>query len=224
MNPVKNKRIDPGTWIRHFGVAAGFCLLIVCVQIGAQTLSAPKYKFDPDWPKPLPNHWKLGGIAGLAVDKDDNVWVLNRPSELRDFELRAELNPPTAECCVRAPSMIHFDKEGNVIGYFDEPEGHGMVVDSKGFAYIGQDTVRKYDTKTGKLVGETPRAPEKEPGGGGGAAAERPRIPGRGGARSGQYLSRASAQTARPSGRGGVSCEVSAYNANDRGEYRRSAP
>jgi hypothetical protein len=75
--------------------------------------------------------------------------------------------------------MIHFDKEGNVIGYFDEPEGHGMVVDSKGFAYIGEDTVRKYDTKTGKVAGETPRAPEKEPGGGGGGVV-RPRIPGRG--------------------------------------------
>ena len=32
---------------------------------------------------------------------------------------------------------------------------------------IGQDTVRKYDSTTGKLVGEVPRAPEKQPGGGG---------------------------------------------------------
>ena len=39
-----------------------------------------KFKFDPGWPKLLPNRWKLGGVAGLAVDKDDNVWVLNRPS------------------------------------------------------------------------------------------------------------------------------------------------
>jgi len=26
-----------------------------------------------------------------------------------------------------------------------------LAVDSKGFVYIGQDTVRKYDSKTGKL-------------------------------------------------------------------------
>ena len=47
--------------------------------------------------------------------------------------------------------MIHIDKNGNVIGSFDAPNGHGMDVDSKGFVYMGQDTVRKYDPKTGKL-------------------------------------------------------------------------
>ena len=56
--------------------------------------------------------------------------------------------------------MIHIDKNGNVIGSFDAPQGHGMDVDSQGFVYIGQDTVRKYDPKTGKLVGEVARVPE----------------------------------------------------------------
>jgi hypothetical protein len=152
---------------------------------GAQGSGAPKYKFDPDWPKPLPNKWKLGGITGLAVDKDDNVWVLNRPGDLRDLELHAELNPPTADCCVRPPSMIHIDKNGNVIGSFDASIGHGMDVDSKGFVYIGQDTVRKYDPKTGKQVGMVARVPEQEPGSGGGTAGNAPdaapaRVPGRG--------------------------------------------
>ena len=71
--------------------------------------------------------------------------------------------------------MIHIDKEGNVIGYFDPPQGHGMAVDSKGFVYIGNavggmGNVRKYDPKTGKLLAELPRAPETQPGGGGGEA------------------------------------------------------
>jgi len=78
--------------------------------------------------------------------------------------------------------MIHIDKNGNVIGSFDAPQGHGMDVDTKGFVYLGQDTVRKYDPKTGKLVGEVPRTPEREGGGGGegrgGAGAAR--VPGRG--------------------------------------------
>ena len=108
----------------------------------------------------------MGGVTGLAVDKDDNVWVLDRPADLRDIELHAAKNPPTADCCTRPPSMIHIDKEGNVIGSFtpDEPQGHGMAVDSKGFVYIGQFTVNKYDPKTGKLVGSTPRAPENAAG------------------------------------------------------------
>ena len=60
--------------------------------------------------------------------------------------------------------MIHFDKEGNVIGSFAAPQGHGMDVDSKGFAYLGQNTVRKYDTKTGMMVAEIPHTPETENG------------------------------------------------------------
>jgi len=108
----------------------------------------------------LPNKWKLGGVTGLAVDKDDNVWVHNRPNDLTSIELQAELNPPISDCCVRPPSMIHFDKEGNVIGSFDAPQGHGMDVDSKGFIYLGQNTVRKYDPKTGRVVAEIPHVPE----------------------------------------------------------------
>jgi hypothetical protein len=144
--------------------------LLLCLSLVAQGLTAPKFRFDPDWPKPLPNKWKLGGVTGLAVDKDDNVWILNRPNDLTDIELEAELTPPLADCCVRPPAMIHIDKNGNVIGSFDAPQGHGMAVDSKGFVYIGQNTVRKYDPKTGKVVGETPRAPETETGGAAGAA------------------------------------------------------
>ncbi|MEQ1572805.1 MAG: hypothetical protein ABL993_01030, partial [Vicinamibacterales bacterium] len=168
-------------------LSIGLGALAVYGGLGAQAQTAPRYKFDPDWPKPLPNKWKMGGVTGLAVDKDDNVWVLNRPNDLRDLELHAELTPPTADCCVRPPSMIHIDKNGNVIGSFDAPQGHGMDVDSKGFVYIGQDTVRKYDPKTGKLVGEISRTPEREPGDGGGTtganayAGGGTRAPGRGG-------------------------------------------
>ncbi len=158
---------------------AGAALAALAVPLWAQT--APKLKFDAEWPRPMPNKWKLGGITGLAVDKDDNVWVLNRPSDLRDFELHAELTPPTGDCCVSPPTMIHIDKAGNVIGSFNTPEGHGMAVDSKGFIYIGQDTVRKYDPKTGKVVGEVPRAPETENGTPVTAPAITPHTPGKGG-------------------------------------------
>src|SRR6202050_2107984 len=152
---------------------------IWCVSLVAQEQTAPKFKHDPDWPKPLPNKWEMGGVTGLAVDKDDNVWVLDRPNDLTDIELEAELTPPLADCCVRPPAMIHIDKNGNVIGSFDPPQGHGMAVDSKGFVYIGNavnglNTVRKYDPTTGKLLAEVPRAPESQGGGGGDAGDEAP--------------------------------------------------
>jgi DNA-binding beta-propeller fold protein YncE len=179
-----SKIISRSLPIRAVAISAGLCLMALCLALSSRAQTAPKYKFDPDWPKPLPNKWKLGGVTGLAVDKDDNVWVLDRPNDLRDLELHAMKNPPTADCCARPPSMIHIDKAGNVIGSFtpDQPQGHGMAVDNKGFVCIGQFTVNKYDPKTGKIAGSTPRAPEMPPGGGGGeAGATTPADPSRGG-------------------------------------------
>ena len=167
-------------WTRAIAFCAALALCALWLLPGAQDPAVPKFKYDPDWPKPLPNKWKMGGVTGLAVDKDDNVWVLDRPNDLTDIELEAELNPPLADCCVRPPAMIHIDKNGNVIGSFDAPQGHGMAVDSQGFVYIGQDTVRKYDPKTGKVVGEVPRTPERPPGGGGDPAPTSAHVPGRG--------------------------------------------
>jgi len=171
--------------------------------VQAQT-GAPRYKFDPDWPKPLPNKWKIGGITGLAVDpKDDTVWAYDRPNDLTNIELEAEIG--IADCCTLPPSMIHFDKQGNVIGSFVAPQGHGMDVDSKGFAYLGQDTVRKYDVKTGKLVGEVPRTPEREPGVPNVPDSVPMHTPGRGGAGpvAGFLPPPAAAEGGRGGGRGG---------------------
>jgi hypothetical protein len=159
-----------------------FLISLAILVTGATAQTPPKFKYDPDWPKPLPNKWKMGGVTGLAVDKDDNVWVLDRPNDLTDIELEAELNPPLADCCVRPPAMIHIDKNGNVIGSFDAPQGHGMAVDTKGFIYIGQDTVRKYDSQTGKMVAEVPRTPQRPPGAGGDPPLTSAHTPGRGSA------------------------------------------
>jgi sugar lactone lactonase YvrE len=143
-------------------VLAGVAVLVSYAGTGTQAQGGgvPRFKYDPDWPKPLPSKWKMGGVTGLAVDKDDNVWVLNRPNDLTGIEIEAELAPPLADCCVHAPAMIHFDKAGNVIESFDAPQGHGMAVDKQGFVYIGQNTVRKYDPKTGKMLAAIPHIPD----------------------------------------------------------------
>src|SRR3954464_204162 len=149
--------------------ALALTALVCVVYVGTDAqapAAAPKYKFDGDWPKPLPNKWKMGGVTGLAVDKDDNVWVYDRPNDMRDIELNAETK--SADCCARPPSMIHIDKAGNVIGYVDPPQGHGMDVDDAGFLYLGNvvngiGTVRKYDPKTGKLLMEVPHVMDRQP-------------------------------------------------------------
>jgi hypothetical protein len=161
-------------------VLLGGVALYVAAQAQGQGQAAPRYVYDPGWPKPMPNKWKIGGITGLAVaPNDDTVWVYDRPNDLTNLELEAETG--VSDCCARPPSMIHIDKDGNVIGSFDAPQGHGMDIDSKGFAYLGQNTVRKYETKTGKLVGDVPHTPEFENGGKFGPAEMPQRTPGVGG-------------------------------------------
>ena len=173
-------------FIRHVrtgavAIAAGLGVLFLHAGPAAQGQGAPRYKFDPDFPKPLPNKWKIGGVMGISIMADDSLWVYNRPNDMTNLELGAERTPPLAECCVRPPAMIHFDRQGNVIGSFAAPQGHGMDTDSKGFAYLGQDTVRKYEIATGRMVAEVPRAPERE-GGGPNRPAEIPKtVPGQGG-------------------------------------------
>ena len=162
-------------------IAAGICLVFLHTGTSAQNDAAPRYMFDPDFPKPLPNKWKIGGVMGISIMADDSLWVYNRPNDLTNLELGAETTPALAECCVRPPSMIHFDPRGNVIGSFVAPQGHGMDTDSKGFAYLGQDTVRKYDVRTGAMVAEVPRAPEREGGGPNRSAALPQVVPGQGG-------------------------------------------
>jgi hypothetical protein len=145
-------------------VLSGALFVISYIGIDVQAQTVSNFYYDPIWPKALPNLWKMGGVTGLAVDSNDNVWVYNRPNDAMAVELRAEPSPSIAECCVRPPSMIHFDAAGNVIGSFDAPQGHGMDVDDEGFVYLGQDTVRKYDPQTGEVVAEVARTPEREEG------------------------------------------------------------
>ncbi|MFL2547338.1 MAG: hypothetical protein ACJ0SL_08280 [Candidatus Rariloculaceae bacterium] len=139
--------------------------LMLSLILGWTTIQAqaPTYKFDPEWPKlPLPDKWWMQGVTGLYVDHEDNIWVLNRPSNLSNTEDYAQLVPPVAECCVAPPAIIAFDNDGNVIQSWDTQEGHGMMVDTDGFVWIGSDTVRKF-TAAGQLVGTIERIPEVEP-------------------------------------------------------------
>ena len=43
---------------------------VLSVTLFAQRpTQVPSYEVDPSWPKPLPNRWILGAVAGVAVDK-----------------------------------------------------------------------------------------------------------------------------------------------------------
>ena len=138
--------------------------------------SAPSFVVDASWPKPLPNNWRIGQVGGIAVDSHDNIWVYHRPRTLdassagalpkvatndRGVPIDALGHPrPYGEqntgCCVPAPSVLKFDRAGNLLaawggpsdpGFLDkncrEQDGcfwpareHGIFVDQNDFVYL----------------------------------------------------------------------------------------
>src|SRR6185312_2346730 len=117
----------------------------------------------PFWPKPLPSNWILGQVAGIAVDKNDHVWIIHRPATLLDDEKGAQANPPTSICCVAAPPVLEFDTDGNLLkswggpgpGYTWMKNEHGIHVDQDGNVWVGGnedgDQILKF-TADGKFL------------------------------------------------------------------------
>jgi DNA-binding beta-propeller fold protein YncE len=104
-------------------------LLIAVLLTGAQPARVPVYDVDPAWPKPLPNHWIVGAIAGVAVDARDHVWIVHRPSTLQPNETRSIWRA--------APPVLEFDVDGTLLSSWGGPgDGyewpdleHGILVD-----------------------------------------------------------------------------------------------
>src|SRR5580692_5052752 len=135
---------------------AGVAVLALAAALVVQGNSVPKFEFDPNWPKPLPHNWVLGAIGGNFVDAHDHIWVANRPGSLDNNDKYAALDPPQADCCVPAPSILEFDAAGNLIQGWGGPGSgpspayewpdteHGIFVDYKENIWIcgngGKDT------------------------------------------------------------------------------------
>src|SRR5262245_48910591 len=105
----------------------------------------PDYRVDAAWPRQLPNNWIMGQVGGIAVDRHDNVWVLQRPRSNTVDELGAAQTPPRSECCFAAPPVLMFDREGRVRRAWggDDPRynwptsEHGIWVDDNDNVWIG---------------------------------------------------------------------------------------
>ena len=85
----------------------------------------PQFIVDPFWPKPLPNNWLIGQVAGVHVDADDHVWIVHRPNSLAERDIAATFDPPRSKCCYPAPPVLEFDSSGNVLRAWGGPgEGY----------------------------------------------------------------------------------------------------
>ena len=126
-----------------FSLALGMLVLTASEKVSAQ--NPPKFQVDPSWPKELPNNWIMGQVGGMAVDRHDHIWVLQRPRSNSPDELGASQTPSRSECCLAAPPVLEFDAQGNLLQSwggqgegFDWPKSeHGIYVDKNDNVWIG---------------------------------------------------------------------------------------
>jgi hypothetical protein len=111
---------------------------------GTNDKPAPRFEPQPYWPKPLPSNWILGQVSGIAVDRNDHIWIIHRPSTLLDDEKGAQKDPPATKCCTAAPPVLKFDANGTLLASwggkgdgFDWPKSeHGIFIDKDGNVWI----------------------------------------------------------------------------------------
>jgi len=110
----------------------------------------PRFAVDAAWPD-LPDDVILGQVPGLAVDRHDNVWILQRPNSLGFSDTGLDQDPPIAVCCRAAPHVLTFSQDGELVGewggeeFAPEVDGvnqwpanvHGLFVDDEDRVWIG---------------------------------------------------------------------------------------
>ena len=159
----------PSLRLRTFLFASVLLLTLAALTapLGARQgakAAAPTFQVDASWPQELPNHWILGAVTGVFVDKKNHVWVTHLPETLTEEETSEVQTPPIATCCKPAPTVIEFDDKGKVVQGWgerakEEPEKwprnpHGIFVDHNDNVWIGtymHHRVQKF-TRDGKLL------------------------------------------------------------------------
>jgi DNA-binding beta-propeller fold protein YncE len=151
---VKTKGGGTGKPDSFHAVAVLLLIVSVSVMCGrpenkqsvvAWTDSVPSFRVDPFWPKPLPNQWLIGQVAGVAADSKNYIWIVHRPNSLGDDEYAPSEKPASGVPYVPAPPVIEFDADGEVVRAwggpgdgFDWPENpHGIFIDHEDHVWIG---------------------------------------------------------------------------------------
>jgi len=131
-------------WVKRASLVICACLLAPGICSMTQAQAPPVFKVDAVWPKELPNNWIMGQIGGMAVDRQDHIWVIQRPGSNSKDDLGAAQTPPVSVCCVSAPPVLEFDTEGNLLkswggsgsGYDWPGSEHSIFADAAGNIWI----------------------------------------------------------------------------------------
>lgn len=121
-------------------------------KTGESANPVPSFIVDPFWPKPLPNDWLMGQVAGVAVDSKDHIWIIHRPNSLGADEYAPTEEPATGLPYSPAPPVIEFDVEGNVVQAWGGPgqsfewpvNPHGIFVDHENNVWISGSGVNDH--------------------------------------------------------------------------------
>src|SRR5262249_25967203 len=113
-----------GTAMNHRSLSISLAIVVATVMAAlaqaTATIDVPTFRWDPAWPKAMPNNWMLGATIGAYVDSRDHIWIVHRSfgngtGAPTDYQIAAAQKPPTAECCVPAPPVVEFDQAGSVV-------------------------------------------------------------------------------------------------------------
>src|SRR5437867_412494 len=165
---MRNKRyVYTGTLALALAMALGTSVWTSHIQADPKkSAKPPTYTVDPFWPKPLPDNWVTGEVAGTCIDSKDHLFIVNRgfqtgglvsPEGVAGQPVKSRASPP----------VIEFDRAGNVVNAWGdpalntEPQGtlaagtnevlphgiHGCFVDYQDNVWIGGNgdgVVQKY--------------------------------------------------------------------------------
>ncbi len=131
-------------------VALGAIFAGVMPSASAQAAEAPQFKYDPTWPKPLPEGWVLGAVGSVCVDARDHVFVLTRGAPA----------PKERNLATPAPAVMEFDDAGNIVNSWGNRDlmaktAHGCFIDKDGnFWTAGNNDgmVQKYTHDGSKML------------------------------------------------------------------------
>jgi hypothetical protein len=170
---MKNRKLKVGMMFVAVLLALGAGQAMLD-RASAQAKQVPRFEVDPFWPKPMPNNYVQGMTIGIGIAPDDHVLVIHRANDAgsgldrTEYAILKEGAPRVGECCMPAPPVLEFDQTGNLVrswggpskdGSYDWPESnHGIVVDHKGFVWIGGNGgpdahILKF-TRDGKFVAQ----------------------------------------------------------------------
>jgi DNA-binding beta-propeller fold protein YncE len=97
-------------------------LEIVALLVAAALPAAGELKSGPalphrvvtDWAQ-LPKGWNFGECSGIAIDKNDNVWVFNRGAHpVLEFDKSGKLLQAWTEVPVTSAHGLRVDRDGNI--------------------------------------------------------------------------------------------------------------